>query len=120
MIEDRKVIIVEGISDKKQLEKIIAEDIDIIPTHGTFSNEHFEEVLAEYELDYREVFIFVDADRSGDQLRKKLIAELSHAKHIYVPQGFKEVAATPTHILAALLEKKFIQVKKRFQSRGME
>ncbi len=44
------MIIVEGRSDKRQLEKIIIEDVDIICTHGTFSIEKFDELLETYHL----------------------------------------------------------------------
>lgn len=111
---DRKVIIVEGRSDKRQLEKIIIEDVDIICTHGTFSIEKFDELLETYHLDEREVYIFVDSDASGMELRKQLKQELPHAEHIYVVEKFKEVARTPEHVLATQLLKKHIEIDIRW------
>lgn len=111
---ERKVIIVEGQTDKKQLEKIIVEDIDIICTHGTFSIEKFDELLETYDLDDREVFIFVDSDESGMELRKQLKAELPHAQHIFVGDQFTEVARTPEYVLATQLLKKHIEVDIRW------
>lgn len=111
---ERKVIIVEGQSDKKQLEKIIIEDIDIICTHGTFSIEKFDELLEMYDLDYRDVYIFVDSDASGETLRKQLTAELPHAEHIYVTEQYTEVATTPEYILATQLLKKHIEIDIRW------
>lgn len=114
LIEDKKVIIVEGNSDKVQLEKLIVEEIDIICTHGTFSIGRFDELLLKYDLDHRKVFIFVDADESGEQLRKELSAELPHAEHLYVNENFKEVATTPESFLATQLLKKHIEIDVRY------
>ncbi|HLS22381.1 MAG TPA: toprim domain-containing protein [Pseudogracilibacillus sp.] len=111
---DKKVIIVEGQTDRKQLEKVIVEDVDIICTHGTFSIEKFDEMLETYQLDDREVYIFVDADESGVELRKKLTAELPHAIHLYIGDLYKEVAKTPEHILATELLKKHIEIDVRW------
>lgn len=113
---DKKVIIVEGQTDKKQIEKIIIEDIDIICTYGTFSIEKFDELLEMYDLDHRDVYIFVDSDESGLTLRKQLTAELPHAKQIYVTDQFIEVAETPEHILATQLLKKHIEIDVRWLS----
>lgn len=113
MLDDKKVIIVEGLSDKKRIEKIITEDVDIIVTHGTFSLARFDELLVEYDLDERDVYILVDADRSGRQLRKVLTAQLPHAIQIYIPEVFREVATTPLNILAKELIKKHVQVDAR-------
>lgn len=111
---ERKVIIVEGQTDKRQLEKIIIEDIDIICTHGTFSIEKFDELLETYDLDYSDVYIFVDSDDSGFELRKQLTAELPHAEHIYVGDQYTEVATTPEHVLATQLLKKHIEIDIRW------
>jgi len=111
---DKKVIIVEGQTDRKQLAKIIIEDLDIICTYGTFSIEQFDELLEVYDLDYRPVYIFVDADESGIELRKQLTAELPHAEHMYISDHHKEVAKTPEHILAIELLKKHIDIDVRW------
>lgn len=113
MLTDKKVIIVEGLSDKKRIEKLIIEDVDIIVTHGTFSLSRFDELLIEYDLDEREILILVDADRSGKQLRKALTAQLPHATHIYIPEVYKEVEKTPLEILAKLLIQKHVAVELR-------
>ncbi len=111
---DKKVIIVEGQTDRKQLEKVILEEVDIICTHGTFSIERFDELLEAYQLDDREVYIFVDADESGVTLRKQLSQELPHAVHLYISDGYKEVAKTPEHILATELLKKHFDIDMRW------
>ncbi|MDC3417891.1 toprim domain-containing protein [Aquibacillus salsiterrae] len=104
----KKVIIVEGRTDKKQIEKVIEEDVEIICTNGTLGVERLEELLIEYDLDNKEVYILVDEDDSGKKLRKQLSFELPHAEHIYVDKTFREVAATPASELAtALLSRRF-------------
>lgn len=105
MVDDdfAKLIIVEGTTDKKKIEKIITGRVKIICTYGTFSIEHFDELLEKYDLDNREVYIFVDEDPAGVNLRKKLRRELPNARHLHVSEEYGEVAATPEEILAQIL-----------------
>lgn len=109
--ELEKIIIVEGKTDKKQVEKVIDDRVIILCTHGTFGIERFDEMLEKYQLDDREVFILVDEDEAGIELRKELKAELPHAEHIYINGDYREVATTPENILATLLAGKYIDVK---------
>lgn len=113
-IYDKKVIIVEGLSDKKHIQKLIAEDIDIICTNGTFAIERFDEMLEKYDLDHREVYIFVDSDQSGVTLRRKLTVELPHAQQLYIPEEHVEVERTPESIVAMELSKHHIAIKPRW------
>lgn len=108
--ELNKVIIVEGLTDKEQVEKVIEDQVTIICTNGTLGIERFDELLYNYQLDDREVFILVDEDRAGISLRNQLRAELPHAHHIHVSEEYREVAATPENVLAALLVDKHIKV----------
>lgn len=105
-----KIIIVEGITDKRQLNKIINDHTEVICTNGTLGIERFDELLEYYQLDDREVYVLVDEDKSGIKLRDMLAKELSHAEHIYVSEEFGEVADTPEHVLAIELVKKGISV----------
>lgn len=105
-----KIIIVEGVTDKRELEKIIAEDVLIICTHGTLGVEEFDELLEAYHLDERDVYIFVDEDDSGMKLRKQLMRELPHAEHLYISSEYKEVATAPADVLARVLAAKNIVV----------
>lgn len=107
---ENTVIIVEGLTDKRELEKVINQDITIICTNGTLGVEKFDELLETYDLDHREVFIFVDEDESGMKLRKQLTQELPHAEHIYISSEYKEVATTPGDVLAKALAAKNIAV----------
>lgn len=108
--ESIKAVIVEGLSDKKHIEKVIDEEIEIICTNGTLGIAGFDELLERYDLDHREVYIMVDEDRSGNRLRKLLARELPHAEHIHISSEFREVAATPYQAVATALAAKRIQV----------
>lgn len=109
-----KVIIVEGLTDKRELAKIITEDVTIICTNGTLGIEKFDELLDKYDLDNQDVYIFADEDDSGIRLRKQLTRELPHAEHIYISSEFKEVATTPGEVLANALAAKNIKVNPFF------
>lgn len=111
-----KVIIVEGLTDKRQIEKIITDDAKIICTNGTLGVERFDELLEDYDLDNRDVYIFVDEDPSGIDLRKQLTRELPHAEHIHIASEYREVATTPVKILATALAAKHIAVNPLFLS----
>ncbi len=102
---DKKIIIVEGLSDKLHVQKIVREDIDIVCTHGTFGVEKFDQMLDEFDLDNRDVYIFVDTDESGIKLRKQLSAELPNAIHLYIPEEYQQVELTPENIIAQELVK---------------
>lgn len=107
---DEKLIIVEGISDKRHIERIITEPVTIICTYGTFSISYFDELLDEYDLDNRDVYIFVDEDDSGIALRKELTRELPHACHIRIPKDYKEVETAPLTEVAQALVSQNIEV----------
>lgn len=109
-IDSPPVIIVEGKTDKIQLEKIINDDVTIVCTYGTLGVERFDELLEKYQLDDRRVIILVDEDERGLELRKQLNQELSHAENIYVTTDHKEVATTPRSYLAMELIKKNIEI----------
>ncbi|CDQ39151.1 MULTISPECIES: toprim domain-containing protein [Virgibacillus] len=116
MITDEleKIIIVEGLTDKKQIKKVISEDLTIICTNGTLGVERFDQLLEDYALDYKDVYILVDEDESGIKLRKQLARELPHANHIYISSEYREVATTPENILAQTLVSKRIAVNPIF------
>jgi len=101
ILEINKVIIVEGISDKKKIESIIKEPIEIICTNGTISNSRIEELIE--ELYNKEVFILVDSDEAGEKLRKQFRREFPEAEHLYIDKMYREVAAAPKQHIASVL-----------------
>lgn len=109
--DNNKIIIVEGITDKHHIQKMLTERLTILCTYGTFSIEYFDELLDTYHLFERDVYILVDEDASGLSLRRELSKELSDAHHIHVPEAYKEVAETPAHILAAILVQHNFHIK---------
>ncbi|HZG69977.1 MAG TPA: toprim domain-containing protein [Chondromyces sp.] len=112
MTGDEKVIIVEGKSDKRKIQEIVNEPVEIICTNGTISLARMDELVE--ELFERDVYILVDSDKSGEKLRKQFIRELPEASHLYVDRTFKEVAATPYRYLAAVLLSANIDVHSEF------
>lgn len=114
MMAHEIVIIVEGLTDKRQIEKIITDDVAIVCTNGTLGVEKFDDLLETYDLDNKNVLIFVDEDYSGIKLRKQLRHELPHADHLYVSSEYREVATTPEHVLATALLSKRIAVNPIF------
>ncbi|AVQ99757.1 ribonuclease M5 [Oceanobacillus picturae] len=112
--ENEKIIIVEGLTDKRQVKKVITDEVTIVCTNGTLGVERLDELLETYELDYKDVYILVDEDYSGIKLRKQLARELPHAEHIYVSSEYREVATTPEQALATALVSKRIAVNPLF------
>jgi toprim domain protein len=112
--ESEKVIIVEGLTDKRKVEKVLDENVTIICTNGTLSLNRFDELLETYNLDENDVYIFVDEDKSGVKLRKQLAKELPHADHIYINSDYREVATTPYKVLASILLAKHFEVRPLF------
>lgn len=98
---EAKVIIVEGKTDKERLKQLIDEPVEIICTFGTLSDQKLEELVGRTEG--TEVFILVDADNSGNKIRKQLKNELPNAKHLYTRKMYREVATTPMAYLAKIL-----------------
>ncbi len=109
-------IIVEGLSDKKKIMKVVKEPIDIICTNGTIGLSKLDELVE--ELEGRDIFILVDSDASGDRLRKQLKREFPLARHLYIDRKFKEVAAAPLEHLAQILLRARIDVHAQYLHKG--
>ena len=69
-----KVLIVEGRSDKRKVLSVLKEDVEIRCTNGTISLTKLDEWVD--ELIGRDVYLFFDADESGEKLRKQFRREL--------------------------------------------
>jgi toprim domain protein len=108
----KKVIIVEGKSDKRKVEKIVREPVDILCTNGTIGVSKLDELLE--ELMDKDVYILVDADKSGDKIRKQFKRELPEAEFLYIDRKYKEVAASPEHHLATLLLQANIEIEAKY------
>ena len=107
-----KVIIVEGVSDKKRVQPVLNQDVEIKCTNGTISQERLDQLVE--EIEDREVYIFFDADDSGEKLRKRFKRELPNAKHLYINRMYREVASAPLNHLASVLLAANIDVKVQF------
>ncbi|MED4852045.1 toprim domain-containing protein [Caldifermentibacillus hisashii] len=107
-----KVIIVEGKSDKKKVQEVINESVEIICTNGTIGLSKLDELI---DMLYdKEVFVLFDADDSGDKLRKQFKREFPEAKHIYIDRTYREVASAPENHVATVLLQANIQVHSKY------
>lgn len=104
-----KVIIVEGKTDRDQLLKVLNESVEILCSNGTLSYEKLEE-WAEW-LESSEIYLFVDADDSGNKLRKRITQEIPDVQHLYTHKMYREIATTPLDVLAEILEHAHFEVK---------
>ena len=111
-IYSNQVILVEGRSDKLQLLTLLDEPTEIICTNGTISNVKLEELLSPY--DGLPIYAFLDADKSGEQIRSIVRKEYPEAIHLYTNPMYGEVANTPMKVLASILKRVNIKVKKEF------
>lgn len=110
-----KVIIVEGTSDKRKVQRIVNEAVDIICTNGTISLSRLDEIID--TISDKDVYILVDADDAGEKLRKQFIRELPEAEHLYIDKMYREVATAPEHHLATVLLAADIDVHAEFLDR---
>ncbi len=103
----KKIIIVEGTSDRDRLLQLIDEQVDIIVTYGTLSQEKIEDWII--PIEHEEVYVFVDADYAGNKLRKQLRTILPNAHHLFTRKIYKEIATTPEdHLTKVLTDAHFI------------
>ena len=104
-----RVIIVEGKTDKERLQEVLSEPVEILCSYGTMSYEKIEEWAS--ELEDSEVYLLVDADDSGEKIRKNLNQVLPNIHHLYTHRMYREVATTPLDVLAQILEHAHFEVK---------
>ncbi|MBD1380791.1 toprim domain-containing protein [Metabacillus arenae] len=112
VVEVEKVIIVEGKSDKKKIENVINEQIEIICTNGTISISKLDELIDENFS--KDVYVLVDSDESGEKLRKQFKREFPEASHLYIDRMYREVASAPDQHVASVLLSANIDVQARF------
>ena len=109
IVMDQICMIVEGRSDKQQLQKIVANNVHIICTNGTKDEEALIELIEPYED--AALFTFFDRDKSGDYLRKKMQRVYSEALQLQLSAPYIQVAETPITILREILSAAKIDVK---------
>ncbi|KHF40607.1 toprim domain-containing protein [Halalkalibacter okhensis] len=108
---EEKVLIVEGTSDRKRVNKVLDEKVNIICTYGTLSEEKLETLIL--PIEDQDVYILVDADEAGENLRKQLKRELPNATHLYTQKGYGQVETTPFDYLVDVL-RGYFNVKEIF------
>jgi len=108
----QKVIIVEGKTDQRRLEEVLAEPVTFLLTHGTLGEEELLRRLLPYERE--DVYIFVDADEPGNRLRRLLGRWFPRAKHLYTRKIYREIAHTPLSHLARVLDEAHFAVREEW------
>lgn len=107
---EEKVLIVEGTSDRKRVKQVLNEPVDVICTYGTLSEAKLETLIL--PIEDKDVYILVDADDAGENLRKQLKRELPNATHLYTQRVYGQVETTPLDYLTEVLRAHF-KVKNR-------
>ncbi|MGE7667019.1 toprim domain-containing protein [Ureibacillus composti] len=107
-----KCIIVEGRSDKLKIEPIFAENVTILCTNGTISEDDLLDLLEPFEQ--HELYTLFDADNSGEKLRKLTRRTYSEAVHLLIPRTYIEVANAPSKVLAHILNEARFVVHKQY------
>lgn len=122
-----KLLIVEGPSDVARLKPILSEPIEYIKTYGTLSRQTLSNgimLLGGLDLerleDEEDVYIFVDADRAGEALRRMLRQFLPSARHLYTERRYREVAQTPPVVLANILLQAHLKVNLSYVAETLE
>lgn len=116
MDESHKVIIVEGSSDKRKVQRVLKESVEIICTNGTIGVAKLDELID--SLFNKDVYILVDADASGEKLRKQFKREFPEANHLYIDRMYREVATAPANHLATVLIGANIDVHTEYLEKG--
>src|SRR5699024_2647417 len=96
-----KVLIVEGKTDKRRIDIVHIEPVQIICTVGTMVVSIIDNLLE--LLDGYDIYILSDADKEGRKIRKWFKKYLSESTHIYIDPKFGEVGRCPRDYLANLL-----------------
>ncbi|WP_438326380.1 toprim domain-containing protein [Staphylococcus pseudintermedius] len=111
-----KVIVVEGKSDKKRVQEVLLEPVEIICTHGTMGIEKLDNMI-EYLYDKQD-YILVDADAEGRRIRKWFTTYLSESTDIFIDTKYSEVARCPRDYLSNVLQHFDFKVKQDFYVKG--
>lgn len=97
-------------SDKKRVQQVIAEPVNIICTHGTMSIDKLDDMIE--SLYDKQVFVLADSDDEGDRIRNWFKRYLSESEHIFIDKTYCQVANCPKQYLAYVLSKHGFTCKK--------
>ncbi len=107
-----KLIIVEGEADRRRILHVLAESVKILCTNGTISSYELEQRLEPYQQ--WDVYVLLDADDSGEKIRRLFIQEHPGAIHLYTEKVYGEVETTPYKKLAEILNAADFNVRPEF------
>lgn len=106
-----KVIIVEGKSDKKRVQQVIAEPVNIICTHGTMSIDKLDDMIE--SLYDKQVFVLADSDDEGDRIRNWFKRYLSESEHIFIDKLTVKLRIAPNNIWRMYFQNMALLVRKK-------
>lgn len=103
-----KFLVVEGKADKFRVQQVLAEPVTIICTFGTISEYDLEELLDDQiDISVDELYVFVDADYTGEQIRGLFHELYPEAIHLYTNEDDIEVECTPYDLIVEELRPYF-------------
>lgn len=102
-------LIVEGRSDKLQLQRIVAGNVHILCTNGTIDEEALIDLIE--PIEYTKLATFFDRDKTGDYLRKLMKRVYSEAQQLQLPAPYIGVAEAPISVLKSVIVAAKIDVK---------
>ncbi len=76
------IIVVEGRHDYQKI-KAVLPDVDILITNGSAIEESFLQQLERLSLTH-DIIVFVDADNSGERLRRIISKRIPSVKHAFI------------------------------------
>lgn len=97
MISDQFIVIVEGKNDKRQIRRILPDQVAIATTFGIPNAERLERLRRAAED--RIVIVLTDQDAAGRRIRHRVLEMFPDALNIYTKSGYNGVEHTPLEYL---------------------
>lgn len=97
------VIVVEGKNDRARLQELLSNEVPILCTYGTLSSDRIEQLKE--QVGDRDVYLFLDNDRSGRCIRAQLSEIYPDADHLYTKKEYAGVEGTPDEQIIHQFEK---------------
>lgn len=97
MISDQFIVIVEGKNDKRQIRRILPDQVAIATTFGIPNAERLERLRR--AAGGRIVIVLTDQDAAGRRIRRSVLEMFPDALNIYTKSGYNGVEHTPLEYL---------------------
>ncbi len=97
MMSDQFLVIVEGKNDKRQIQRVLPDNVVIATTFGIPNAERLERIR--HAAENRTVIILTDQDAAGRRIRRSVLEMIPDAINIYTKSGYNGVEHTPLEYL---------------------